>query len=224
MNTLFWTGSFFLALAANIIAGETGNETLHYISKPLLMPLLTGLFLSGVSNKRHALSPWLLAALFFSWSGDVLLMFVPKDEMFFLLGLASFLIAHICYIFFFEKIRRTETVTIKPLLPLLAAAYYAVLITILFPHLADMKVPVLVYGVVISVMFMLAMHMLFIKNKKAGQWMMTGAALFVISDSVLAINKFYQPFEQAGLVIMLTYGLAQFFIVSGAVKYITGKQ
>jgi uncharacterized membrane protein YhhN len=67
---------------------------------------------------------------------------------------------------------------------------------------------------------MLAMHMLFIKNKPAGKWMMLGALLFVISDSILAINKFYQPFEAAGVLIMLTYGLAQFFIVEGAGRYI----
>jgi uncharacterized membrane protein YhhN len=50
--------------------------------------------------------------------------------------------------------------------------------------------------------------------------MMTGALLFVVSDSTLAINKFYQSFEIAGVVIMLTYGLAQLFIVEGANRYI----
>ncbi len=69
-------------------------------------------------------------------------------------------------------------------------------------------------------MFMLAMHMLFIKNISAGKWMMVGALLFVISDSTLAINKFYKPFEMAGVLIMLTYGLAQLFIVEGAGRYI----
>jgi len=54
--------------------------------------------------------------------------------------------------------------------------------------------------------------------------MMTGAGLFVISDSVLAINKFYQPFEAAGILIMLTYGLAQFFIIKGAIKYIRNRE
>ena len=62
--------------------------------------------------------------------------------------------------------------------------------------------------------------MLFIKNKLAGQWMMAGALLFVISDSVLAINKFYQPFKAADVIIMLTYGLAQLFIAKGAAMYI----
>jgi uncharacterized membrane protein YhhN len=92
---------------------------------------------------------------------------------------------------------------------------------LLLPYLGDMKLPVMIYGLVISYMLMMAMNMLFIKNKKAGQWMVTGASLFVLSDSMLAINKFYQPFEAASVLIMLTYGLAQFFIVEGAIRYIT---
>ena len=84
-----------------------------------------------------------------------------------------------------------------------------------------MKIPVLVYGIVISIMFLLALHMLFIKNKNAGKMMMFGALLFIVSDSILAINKFYQPFEYAGIAIMLSYGIAQLLITLGAVKYIT---
>jgi len=77
---------------------------------------------------------------------------------------------------------------------------------------------------VISFMLMLAMHMFFLRNKGAGNWMLAGALLFVISDSVLAINKFYQTFEMAGAIIMLTYGLAQLFIVQGAIKYLRSNQ
>jgi uncharacterized membrane protein YhhN len=73
-------------------------------------------------------------------------------------------------------------------------------------------------------MFMLAMHMFFIKNISAGKWMMVGALLFVISDSTLAINKFYKPFEMAGVIIMLTYGAAQFFIVKGAADYMASSK
>ena len=50
--------------------------------------------------------------------------------------------------------------------------------------------------------------------------MMIGALLFLISDSVLAINKFYLSFEWSGIIIMLTYGLAQFFIALGAIDYV----
>ena len=82
-----------------------------------------------------------------------------------------------------------------------------------------MKIAVPVYGIVISFMLLLALHMLFISNKSAGQMMMAGAILFVISDSILAINKFYSPFQNAGILIMLSYGLAQLMIVAGAIRY-----
>jgi uncharacterized membrane protein YhhN len=147
-------------------------------------------------------------------------MFEEKNSIFFLLGLSAFLLAHLFYIVFFHRVRVKEKVKNNPWLLVAVVAYYAALITLLSPFLGDMKIPVLVYGIVISFMFMLAMHMLFIKNKSAGQWMMFGALLFVISDSVLAINKFYQPFEFAGILIMLTYGVAQLFIVEGASRYI----
>jgi len=161
--------------------------------------------------------------LLFSLLGDILLLFVAKNDIFFLLGLASFLIAHIFYIIFFHHVRVREKIKGKPWLSVSVLIYYAFLIAFLSPHLGDMRIPVLVYGVVISFMLMLALHMLFLKNKTAGQWMMAGALLFVISDSVLAVNKFYQPFEGAAVIIMLTYGLAQLFIVKGAIRYINSR-
>jgi len=161
-----------------------------------------------------------VAALLFSWAGDVLLLLESQKEIFFLLGLSSFLLAHIFYIVCFHHVRLREKVKSNPWLLVAVVIYYAVLINWLSPYLGDMKVPVRVYGIVISFMLMLAMHMLFIKNKIAGKSMTGGALLFVLSDSLLAINKFYQPFELAGILIMLTYGSAQFFIVKGVTSYI----
>lgn len=220
MKEKHWLFLFLLALAANIVGSQLNYEILQYISKPLIIPFITGYFLMQTNSVADSIKKWILFALFFSWAGDVLLMFVPKNDIFFLLGLASFLLAHIFYIVFFHHVRVRESVKSNPWLLLVVVIYYAALITWLSPYLGDMKLPVRIYGVVISVMFMLAMHMLSIKNKVAGNWMMWGALLFVISDSVLAINKFYQPFEAANVIIMLTYGLAQLFIVKGAVGYI----
>jgi uncharacterized membrane protein YhhN len=98
--------------------------------------------------------------------------------------------------------------------------YYVVLISWLSPYLGDKKLPVRIYGIVISFMLLLALHMQYSRNKAAGKWMMTGAILFILSDSVLAVNKFYQSFEGAGVIIILTYGLAQLFIAEGAARYI----
>lgn len=217
-----WLILFLLSLVVNIAGAFIPGYWAQTISKPLLMPVLALYFVSELKGYQNELKKWILLALFFSWGGDVLLMFQEKQSVFFLLGLSSFLLAHIFYIVFFHKVRLQESIKGNPWLLIIVVIYYAALISWLSPYLGDMKMPVRIYGIVISFMLMLAMHMLFLRNKAAGYWMMAGALLFVVSDSVLAINKFYQAFELAGVVIMLTYGLAQLFIIKGAVKYIRG--
>lgn len=220
MKKRLWIIGFFIALVTDIVGIQTDNEIIQYLSKPMIIPFLAAYFFIETGNISSKLQKWILLALFFSWGGDVLLMFQGQRDIFFLLGLSSFLLAHIFYIIFFYKVRLAEKVKRSTWLLLVVIIYYAALITWLSPYLNEMKWPVRIYGVVISIMFMLAMHMLYINNKNAGKWMMTGALLFVISDSVLAVNKFYQAFEAAGIVIMLTYGIAQFLIVEGAIRYI----
>lgn len=220
MKQHHWILLFVIVLAGDIIGVQLDNTLLQMIFKPLIIPALIGYLASQVKSLTTGITKWVLLALLFSLLGDILLLFVSKDEIFFLLGLASFLIAHIFYIVFFQRVWVREKISVKPWLLVMVVIYYAALIALLLPHLGDMRIPVLVYGLVISCMLVLALHMLFLANKTAGQWMMTGALLFVMSDSVLAINKFYQPFDAAGVIIMLTYGLAQLFIVKGAAQYI----
>jgi uncharacterized membrane protein YhhN len=215
-----WIFLFTIALAGDIVGIQLSNEVLQLICKPVIVPALIGYLYSQVRTINTGLPKWILFALLFSWAGDVLLMFVSKNENFFLAGLASFLLAHVFYIIFFHQVRVKEAVKPNIVWLILVIVYYTGLIVWLSPYLHDMKLPVRIYGLVISSMLMLALHMPAIKNRKAGYWMMAGAVLFVISDSVLAINKFYQPFDGAGVIIMLTYGLAQLFIVKGAANYI----
>jgi uncharacterized membrane protein YhhN len=223
MSNKTWIGLFIFTLIVHIarISGYlVFIPFVDMITKALLMIILLNWFMGATDDLLSPLKKWITAALCFSWLGDVLLLFQENDQLYFMLGLASFLIAHIFYIVFFHYVRVREKVKGNPWLMVIVVIYYAALITILSPYLEGMKWPVRVYGIVISFMFMLAMHMLFIKNKNEGRWMMVGALLFVISDSVLAINKFYKPFGEAGITVMLTYGLAQLFIVYGAIKYI----
>jgi len=220
MKRSIWLILFAIDAIVELIAIQLNNESIQLIAKPLLMPLLGAYFISQTNSIKSPLKKWILIALLFSLAGDVVLMFQEKSSIYFMLGLVAFLFAHIFYIFFFHNIRVIENMKSKAWLLLIVVTYYAGLITFLSPYLGDMKLPVRIYGIVISFMFLLAMHMLFIKNKNAGIWMMIGALLFVVSDSVLAINKFYRPFEMAGIIIILTYILAQFFIIEGARRYI----
>ncbi|HEX4877525.1 MAG TPA: lysoplasmalogenase [Chitinophagaceae bacterium] len=224
MKNSTWIFIFLLLLAVNIAGNAVPLYWLNILSKPLLMPVLALYFFWVLKRYRSDVKKWILLALLFSWGGDVLLIFQEKQSVFFLLGLSSFLLAHIFYIVFFHKVRLQEAVKGNPWLLLIVVIYYAALISWLSPYLGEMKLPVRVYGLVISFMFMLAMHMLFLRNKMAGKRMMAGALLFVISDSLLAINKFYHSFTEAGIFIMLTYGLAQLLIVQGVIDYIRGNK
>jgi len=221
MKKRFWILLFAVVLTGDIMGIQMGDTLLQTIFKPLIIPVLIGYFAAQVKMVTKGLAKWILIALIFSLLGDILLMYQEKKPVFFLLGLSSFLIAHIFYIIFFNAIWLTQKIKNNSLIVAVVLVYYAVFMILLLPYLGDMKLPVMIYGLVISYMLMMAMNMLFIKNKKAGQWMVTGASLFVLSDSMLAINKFYQPFEAASVLIMLTYGLAQLFIVEGAIRYIT---
>lgn len=215
---------FFACLLANIAGVETGNLLLQYATKPLLMPMLFLYFLMHSRAVTGGLKKWVLLALFFSWAGDVLLMFQEKIPDFFLFGLSAFLLAHVFYIFFFHGIRTKEGVSGKPWLLLPVALYYGGLMIWLSPYLGDMSLPVRIYGLVISFMLMLSLHLFYIRNKEAARLMIAGALLFVLSDSVLAVNKFFQSFTLAGTAIMITYGFAQYYIVQGAVNYINSRK
>lgn len=215
-----WIFLFAIVFGASIAAIQENNELLKFIFKPMIVLSLIGYFVTATNVITNRLKHWIIIALIFSWFGDVLLMFEPKGPLFFILGLSAFLIAHLFYILFFHQVRLQQSISGKPLLLILVAVFYFVLMMILEPYLASMKLPVMIYGVVISFMLLLALHMLYMNNKKAGKLLATGALLFVASDSILAINKFYISFPLAGIAIMLTYGLAQFFIIKGGIAYI----
>jgi len=187
------------------------------------MPLLIVYFLTATSLFISSLKKWVLLALLFSWAGDVLLMFELLNANFFIFGLAAFLVAHIFYISLFDQIRVKEKVkqSLLPLLPI--ALYYFLLISLLQPDLGEMRKPVVIYGLIICIMLSFATDLWRIKDRQVSFYIIFGAFLFVISDSVLAINKFFRSFEYAGIAIMLTYGTAQLLITLGAVRYITSR-
>lgn len=220
MKPSIWLYLFLAVFLTDLVAVALEQPELRYATKPLLMVTLYLTFLQGTKGSKSSLGKWMTGALFFSWLGDILLMFDAQNPIFFLLGLSSFLLAHVFYIILFGNIRNRESIRNNYLLLLPVAVYYGLLMWLLSPHLGEMTLPVRIYGAVICIMFLLALHLLFMKQKEAALLFAAGAILFVISDSLLAINKFYSPFNWAGIAVMSTYGLAQWFLVGGAIRYI----
>ncbi|WP_298740175.1 lysoplasmalogenase [uncultured Chitinophaga sp.] len=217
-----WTILYFLVLPADLIAIAADAETLRYITKPLLMPLLGAGLLAAIHLLRPAaFRNLLLTALFFSWLGDILLLW----DQYFLPGLGSFLLAHLAYIGFFLKVRYTNyplPLCKYPLIFLTEALVLAFLF-FMFPHLRKLAVPVTIYAIAISFTLLCAMHAFRFKEQTMGWYCIGGAILFICSDAMIAVARFYHSFPAAGICIMLTYGLAQWALINGSTRYLLSR-
>ena len=211
---------FWVLCISDIVVNSFNIGALHYAIKPLLMQWLVYLYISETKNAKELIHRLMIFGLLFCWMGDVLLMFEPFNPIFFILGLASFLCGHIFYIFYFSKLPSApQKIPQRNLLMLLPVAIYVfLLLYLLYPTLGDMKIPVIVYGLVIATMLSMALWQGQKIDRKTALIFLAGATSFVISDSILAINKFYHPFSQSVFSIMFTYCLAQYLIVMGGIK------
>ncbi len=214
--TAYGNHVFFLLVAADLAGIVSEYEPLHIYSKPLLMPVLIVLLATATPPFRDKIL--LLTGLFFSFAGDVFLLFDSKYPLCFILGLASFLVTHLLYIAYFLRLRPTGISLFKrkPFLLLIIILYVGGLLALLIPHLGALIVPVILYAMVLGAMLISSLHVFFRSAKKAATLFVAGAVCFVLSDSLLAINKFYVPLPSAGFFIMLTYCAAQFLIVQAA--------
>lgn len=189
---------------------------IHVIAKPLILLSLIFFFINQgkhLSSKTKVIS---LLALLFSLAGDVLLMFTDISASFFLSGLVAFLLAHIMYIIVFLDKKNSKKIALIFITVLLI---YAIgIFYLLKDGLGDMLIPVIVYMLVILTMILTSTMRKGNVSNKSYNLVFIGAIFFVISDSFLAINKFYQPVPLSKIIIMSTYSLAQYLIVLGLLK------
>jgi uncharacterized membrane protein YhhN len=183
-----------------------------FIAKVLLMPILMVLLFANLEISKNRLNFFFLAGLVFSWVGDIVLEF---SAGFFILGLVSFLLAHVMYltVFFFTPGKNTPVRKWYVLIPVILSG--AVLIAYLYPGLGEMRLPVFIYTAVILTMLTGAINRKEKANSVSYYLILAGAILFVISDSAIAIDRFRHHFYFSGIIIMSTYVLAQYLIVTG---------
>jgi len=208
---------FILLSILYLIAILLSLEVLiFYLKLLLLLPLIAAAFISKNFQNRIIL----VIALVFSWVGDVLLLFVFKNAIYFMLGLVAFLTAHIFYIVLFVKELKKANGKIEFKKPglIVIAIYLSTILLILIPHLGDLTIPVIIYAVVISTMLYMAYLLSFHWVKPASIYLLTGAISFILSDSILAFDKFYQPIPMSGFLIMATYLYAQWALVRSCIR------
>ena len=149
-------------------------------------------------------------ALELSFFGDVFLLFTGK--LFFIAGLVSFLIAHLLFIkIVVNRIKEVHfSKIIVSAIPFLAV--FSLLIFTLKDSLHEMLWPVVIYGLTISTFGIVSLIDFLNTKSKMSMLMLFGAIIFMISDSLLAINKFYNPAHLHEVIIMATYIFAQYLI------------
>lgn len=196
----------------------SGYESFDLFLKPILIPLLGfGVYF----HKKFPTKNIVLIALLFSWIGDVILLFADIAEIYFILGLVAFLISHVIYTVLFNKQTKTRPKKNKAAFligSLVIAGYLIGMLSLLLPTLGDLKIPVIVYATVISLMLLFAFSGFLTWKRPGNQNVFIGAIVFVSSDSILAVNKFHTPIEKSSFFIMLTYLVAQYLIVTGILK------
>ncbi len=196
---------FLLVSVADIYALVDGNQEIEMIAKPLITTSLVILYLLSVSKPNF----WYVSALLFAFWGDVLLLF---PDQFFVFGLASFLLAHVLLITvssrFLQQVSKLRILVHS--LPFVVIL--AVLLYLIYPNLEELLIPVIIYGIVISVFGVVAFLVYTNDKSIANSWLFLGALIFILSDSILAINKFSQSSEFLGIAIMITYIIAQYLI------------
>lgn len=206
--------SALIAISAILtIVGElSGIRTLIYTFKPLTMIgiIHIAILAKPVISNRYQIM--IIIGLIFSMGGDILLM-LPFDL--FRLGLLSFLVAHIIYIIAFWKLpRRSFTWWYM----VLAAIFGIIVFLYLRPYLGSMQIPVAVYVIVIMTMGWCAGERNKVLATPSGKLALIGAILFIISDSLHAVNRFVEPFSLARLYILGTYFAAQWYIARSVIQ------
>lgn len=202
--------NFFFVLLGLAFIGDLylifiGNQENRLFTKSLLMPLLFfGYFLES-KKQNFKINKIFGLGLVLSFSGDFFLLY----NWGFLVGLGSFLLAHICYTVVFWNLKISNFGN-KFLLPILV--YLVAFIWYLYPHLGEMKIPVILYAITISTMLYSALN-------THCKLLIFGALFFVISDSIFAYNLFIEKSLATNLLVMITYVFAQVLLVAGMINF-----
>jgi len=219
MKTRILSIFYFIVGALFIVANYCQLTDTAFVSKVLIMPPLMVKFILNLKLASNRLHKYMFAGLFFSWVGDVLLEVPGGGEVMFMAGLGGFLISLVLYaVVFFATPGKNEIFHSRFYLLIPVLLYGLGMVLYLWDHLADMRLPVIVYDAAMISMLAGAISRIGKVNRTSYYMVLAGAILFIISDSILALNKFVNPVTLSTLIIMGTYIAAQWLITTGYIK------
>lgn len=195
---------YAIAAAVNLGAQLAGASDLASVAQYCLMPLLIFALLLTLRPLPQERAVFFVAALLFSWGGDVLL------ALSFPLGLASFLLAHLSFIVTFTRPGlRSARPWWQPRWAWVYVAWYLALLSVLAPHVGMLLPALAVYGAALGTMAFLA--------ARISPLLAVGGVCFVVSDSLLATQLFLPDLQPplVGFWVMLSYIAAEALLAIG---------
>jgi uncharacterized membrane protein YhhN len=210
---MFWIfiAAFIIAAAAHFVFLFFEKKIPQALTKICLLPLLAGVYVLGA---KYFFVPVILA-LFFGWGGDIFLLKI-REIKFFRMGLASFLLGHLCYIFSFIFFAGTVNIMIL-VISLVGAIPLGFAVHSIIRPKKEMNLPAIVYEIIIMLMSLSALQLLFARRDRYGLLIFAGSLCFLFSDTFLAYCTFRTRPKYAGFVVMLSYIAAQSGIVLGLI-------
>jgi alkenylglycerophosphocholine hydrolase len=166
------------------------------------------LIVISLRNFRGGRRILVLLALLFCLAGDILLDLDRSAN--FKPALAAFLLGHIFYIVVFVGKIRFE----KRRLPwlIIATVYIGLIAFILRTMSPEFVLPVYAYMVVIGAMWFVSYLM-----DNFSIMISLGAMIFVLSDTIIAVNKFLKPLPYSTIFNIGFYFTAQILIIIGLI-------
>ena len=159
---------------------------------------------------------WILVGLAFSLVGDVALLWPVQG---FLAGLVAFLLGHLSYLV--ALTRRTRFLASPPAFGVWAIVAASVLAGLWAGVPTELRAPVLIYVCALAAMAAQATSVWLARRGQADavRWrtVAIGGALFVLSDAILATDKFVGGVPMPTLWNLSIYWVAQWFIARAAV-------
>lgn len=183
---------------------------MHYLTKPTATLLLLCAILNAprLISKNYGFA--IAIGLAFAAAGDFFLM-LPGD--YFLAGLVCFLITHCVYIY--ALCRKARFGEHKLVLVVFAALSIAIIAGLWTSIPSAMKIPVVIYASAIGLMGAQAFSRALSTAPETivhySAWLAAvGGLFFMLSDTLLAFNRFHSPIPLSGLWVLGTYYAAQF--------------
>ncbi|MGB0495351.1 MAG: lysoplasmalogenase [Kangiellaceae bacterium] len=201
----YWQQTFFFFSAIFIFATFFQLGNFSWLLK--IIPILILIYISTQLLERSKYK-WFFLGLIFSLIGDFVLDYFAAAG--FIFGLAAFFIAHVFYIIYFGRWQWNSQ---NSAIAFTVVVYGSIVMWFLLPNLGALFYPVIAYMLILTLMAFSAFF-----SNKTNYWFVLGGISFVISDSILGLNKFYVPFEASHSLIMLSYYFAQYALVKGCLK------